>query len=485
MGYVRHKHPVKTGKLLLPVLGVGILLSVVLLAFKITAFRQNSGVCPHCNVILITVDTLAARDIDCETHSDRTPNICAFTKDSVGFTRMYAQDTWTLPNLFSVFTSQYVSTHRIQFGTNILNPKIPTLPQTLRNNGYSTIFVGPTDNPHLPLERGMGRGFSTIIPYNSLLDWRKGLDELTRISAARTPVFLYMNTYDSHDSWEMSDIYKKTNQFSPLIWKQIITDLAVSPEDAQIRFSAEDLGTLKMIRDTADSREAARFFDQLSETTKMFYVNGQFLEISKSFPQDQLNELRAVYYNRLQVLDTELADVFDYMKRSGILNKSIVVFTGTHGESFGEHNTFAHAVNNLYDEVVRVPLFISIPGVPSRRIDDLVQSIDLFPTILGLTGIRTPPNLSGIDITGIIRNVPDAKKNIYSISEHGPVSETKSIRTMTRHLVITNDDEATAKLFNVQNDPLELTDVSKQNPSEVNSLHTQLEHILWQQPILN
>ncbi len=72
---------------------------------------------------------------------------------------------------------------------------------------------------------------------------------------------------------------------------------------------------------------------------------------------------------------------------------TVVVFTGDHGEEFGEHGGKYHYT--LHDEVLRVPLVIAAPGEAPRKVDTPVEQVDLLPTILACLGIAPPDTLPG------------------------------------------------------------------------------------------
>jgi hypothetical protein len=94
------------------------------------------------------------------------------------------------------------------------------------------------------------------------------------------------------------------------------------------------------------------------------------------------------YKNALHYGDRALGVLLDGLRQRGLYDRSLVVVYGDHGEAFGQHQgNFGHSLR-LYDENVRVPLVVTIPGVTDagRRVTRVASAIDITPTILDLVG---------------------------------------------------------------------------------------------------
>jgi arylsulfatase A-like enzyme len=99
--------------------------------------------------------------------------------------------------------------------------------------------------------------------------------------------------------------------------------------------------------------------------------------------------MRDIYDSLVQTLDPRLADLFADLGGIGFLDNAIVVVTADHGEELYDHGRMGHG-HTLYEELVRVPLLISLPGQRARiDIEQVVSLIDVAPTILDLLGL--PP----------------------------------------------------------------------------------------------
>jgi arylsulfatase A-like enzyme len=95
---------------------------------------------------------------------------------------------------------------------------------------------------------------------------------------------------------------------------------------------------------------------------------------------------RILYDIEIEYMDQHIGRVLDWLQQSGSWAKTIVVVVADHGEGLGDHNWWTHGI--LYQEQVRVPLIIRAPSLPgARRIDHLVRTIDIMPTLLDLAGL--------------------------------------------------------------------------------------------------
>ena len=133
----------------------------------IVAEQPQKNTCDHCNILLLDIDILRADDLPCYGYYRNTaPNICSFGKKSTVFTDNYSTSFWTLPDIFSTVTSLYPAFHGVATEyVDSLNSNVPTLAETLKNEGYQTafVFIGGSNNPAiLNQENGGLRGYDII-----------------------------------------------------------------------------------------------------------------------------------------------------------------------------------------------------------------------------------------------------------------------------------------------------------------------------------
>ncbi|KRW62559.1 sulfatase-like hydrolase/transferase [Pseudomonas sp. TTU2014-080ASC] len=105
---------------------------------------------------------------------------------------------------------------------------------------------------------------------------------------------------------------------------------------------------------------------------------------------NDIEGIRNRYLNAVHHLDSQIARVIQHLKRKGLLNNTIVVLTGDHGEEFMERGRWGH--NSAFtDEQLRVPLILHVPGRAPFREALRTSHVDLLPTLLPLLGVTNPP----------------------------------------------------------------------------------------------
>lgn len=109
------------------------------------------------------------------------------------------------------------------------------------------------------------------------------------------------------------------------------------------------------------------------------------------------------YLAELAVVDREIGRLVAAMSEPAFADRVCLILMSDHGEGFGEHGVNVHS-QNLYDELLRVPLMIKPPHGKPRVVGDPVSLIDLAPTILDLMGVATPGRYMGQSLTGFLRD---------------------------------------------------------------------------------
>lgn len=112
-----------------------------------------------------------------------------------------------------------------------------------------------------------------------------------------------------------------------------------------------------------------------------------------SFPPSSRSP-RASYDSEVAYTDSVIGKVLDGIERTKMAGDTAIVVTADHGESFGEHGTTRHG-SNLYEEEIRVPLMLYVPGLEPRTVDVPRSTIDVAPTIAELFGVTPPSGWEG------------------------------------------------------------------------------------------
>jgi arylsulfatase A-like enzyme/Tfp pilus assembly protein PilF len=121
---------------------------------------------------------------------------------------------------------------------------------------------------------------------------------------------------------------------------------------------------------------------------------------------------RNPYDGEVAYTDAVTGNLLDYLKDKGLLEKTVIILTGDHGESLGEHGELTHGYL-AYNTTIWIPLLIYAPGVAHRVVDQNVSHIDIFPTICDLLNIDKPDFLQGASLLPLLRGKKAEERPIY------------------------------------------------------------------------
>lgn len=448
--------------------------------YPIRSFFTKNPVCYRCNVVLIVIDTLRADELPCYGYERNTAsNLCQLIDKSVMFTHAFSQSSWTLPSNISYFTSQYPNQHKVLIsGQDVIDASTTTLPQAFKKAGYQTIYAGP-DHPNSPLDKGMGRGFDLILPNLPLDKWSETINLLNQNNAVNTPTFLYLHAYDLTGSWADTAVTSKPSRFDPTAINPFSvttapydTNMWEATNEFLLHYDGErtnDINTLtQQLKEAKNVQASQQYFEKLpkhiQEKIKIFSLAHLF---DMSNPA-HIRYVRNLYDEKLYDIDRTLAPVVHAVQSSNLNTNTIVVFTSDHGEEFGEHQGFHHG-KNLYAATTQVPLSIYIPHLKPQKRTDLIQGIDIFPTLMSAVGLTIPKTTYGLNMMPRIMNLWFARKNFFVITElfRGTTESHVGLQTekWSYYRVTHPDKPYTEELYNTQKDPKEQRDVSKIEPN--------------------
>lgn len=470
--------------------------------FGINKWRigQNSP-CRNCNIILVSVDTLRADDLPCYGYLRNTaPNLCRFADHNILFTNTYSQSTITLDSHFSIFTSLYPSVHKVlNMFKDELSPEIKTLTEVLKARGYRTIYNGRVDDPMLPLQKGLGRGFDVTLNIGSSEDpWKEGINRFLSDVNKGSPTFLFLHTYQVHDPYLVGhkgnyvftdktypsiitteeDFKRFTSEIPPLT-EQYLRDLF----SIDARFNGQEKNTfLQRLFGASSMTQAQAIFEELPAADKTEIRIDRYMSRIHQDNSAEVTFLRALYDEKIYQLDQQFKSFWTLLNNAELMKKTVVIITGDHGEEFLENGTWGHG-SNIYNSGTHVPLIMHIPGVNAARIEDLTQSIDIMPTLLRLVGLSPPTYVQGISLLDLIEQKKNPQKNTYIMSEHRG-GFIRSIRDAQWKLYI-NDPafvDRSNELYDIVHDPLEQNNVIDAHPQEAARLTAALGVIVRKQP---
>lgn len=323
------------------------------------------------NVLLIILDTVRAMSLNLYGYDRATaPNITRLAEGGVTFDYAIVPATWTVPSHGSILTGrwprelgQWWKTHDAPF---------PTLSSVLRDRGYRTGgFIG--NWYHVNRESGLSYGFThfsdigrsreQVLRGSALVRW------LAEQRAVREMIGLYETLGRKHAPQVSREAQRWIERDTSRPYFAFLNYMDahapyLPPEPYASRFGGR----------------ADRVPVLLEELNKVERVDAERKRIEI-----------AAYDGALAYLDMEVGRLIDTLRAHGALDNTIVIITADHGEEIGDHGRWGHAYS-LHTEVVRVPLIIFGPGIPSGvRVAHPVSVRNIAATIAELTRLPGTP----------------------------------------------------------------------------------------------
>jgi arylsulfatase A-like enzyme/Flp pilus assembly protein TadD len=118
------------------------------------------------------------------------------------------------------------------------------------------------------------------------------------------------------------------------------------------------------------------------------------------------------YDGEVAYVDFVLGKLWRYLEEKRLFDETMVVFTGDHGESLGQHGEASHGFF-AYNTTIWVPLIIHIPGLQAKRANSNVSHLDIFPTICDVVGIKKPSFLQGSSLLPSMKGKRLAERRIF------------------------------------------------------------------------
>jgi arylsulfatase A-like enzyme len=298
-----------------------------------------------------------------------TPAIDALARDGVLFRQAIAQSTFTKSSIATLFTGRYPFQHGVYWGSlelasgavisDVLPEEEICLAEELRERGYLT--AAWVQNSHLRQVMGFGQGFvSYRDSQGSIERIHRKVRPWLRGAARRYPFFAYLHYIDLHDPYRPPPPYDT---------------LFGDPGDVYGGVDLDEWGAF-----LAAVREGKR---RLSAA--------------------EVAGLEALYDGQLRHIDDEIGRLFAELRALGLYDRSLIVVTADHGDGFMEHGFISHSTTP-YEELVRVPLVVKLPGgrFAGTVVERQVRLADVMPTILDAVGARRWPRLAGCSLLPLI-----------------------------------------------------------------------------------
>lgn len=172
---------------------------------------------------------------------------------------------------------------------------------------------------------------------------------------------------------------------------------------------------------------------------------------------------RDLYDEEVFWTDSWIGQLLDFVSSQPWAEKTAIIVTADHGEMFGEHGMTRHA-HEIWEELVRVPLFVYLPGNAPRTIDVARGAGDLVPTFADLLGATPPSGLRGTSLVPEVRGATVPARDIVVDLPEDEYNERRRALVHDHLKLIAFGKDQRFALYDLAADPKETTDLSKKQP---------------------
>jgi arylsulfatase A-like enzyme len=183
--------------------------------------------------------------------------------------------------------------------------------------------------------------------------------------------------------------------------------------------------------------------------------------VPKGAPEEYAREVLPDYYGMVESLDIEFKRILDALDRAGVADDTIVCYSSDHGDMVGSHGY--KAKRWPYEESARVPLMIRYPRAlrAGRVLTDVFSTVDVYPTLAGLAGVKQPGGIDGLDyssfLTGKSSKPPRDWAYLQMMYAYVPWPGWRAIRTHEHTYARTVNGPWL--LFNTAKDPFQMNNL--------------------------
>ncbi|MCL4251679.1 MAG: sulfatase-like hydrolase/transferase [Anaerolineae bacterium] len=375
------------------------------------------------NVIFITTDQQRYDTIAANGYPHMiTPTLDRMIAEGVNLDNCFIQSPVCMSSRASIWTGRYPQNHGVTTNGIQLPKSEVTMAHTFLQNGYHTANIGKL---HFVPHKGEGRDHRINATVYSGYGYESNL-----ISEAPGPY------PDDYVSW----VEREAPQYVDGVRYRLAQ--SIGPESM---FDLWDFHAPEKIHNTAwVAGQTCEFLRSYRDPRPFFLTVGFFyphpplnppreyvelydpgvvplpaqhpddMQRSKyaNVTQDEWRQMRRYYYALVTQVDRHLQTILDTVHATGTAENTLMVFMSDHGEMLGDHGEISKGPSN-YDEVLHVPCLFYAPWMlpRGRRIAGLVESIDVFPTIADLCGVRLEAGVKGKSIVAALKGETDKTRD--------------------------------------------------------------------------
>lgn len=452
------------------------------------------------NILYIMTDDHTAQMMSCyDRRYASTPNLDRIAADGVRFTQSFVANSLSGPSRACMITGKH--SHANGYTDNTIcaafDGSQTTFPKLLQGAGYETALIGkwhlgsvPTGFDHWEIVPGQGDYYNPdfircqgdtvrVEGYLTNLITDRSIEWLEEQRDPAKPFCLLVHHKAQHRNW-MADtcnlaLYEDREFELPATFFDDYEGRPAAAAQEMSIASDHDMDIvydLKMWREDQHTRlrptyEAivGRMNPDQRAKWEAFYapIREEFFALDpqgRERAQWKYTRYMRDYLKTLKSLDDQVGRLLDYLDASGLAENTLVVYTSDQGFYMGEHGWFDKRF--MYEESMRTPLVMRLPGGVKGDIDVLVQNIDYAPTFLELAGVEVPEEIHGRSLLPLLRGErpADWRRSLYYHFYEYPaehmVKRHYGVRDERWKLIHFYNDIDHWELYDLQNDPSEL-----------------------------
>jgi arylsulfatase A-like enzyme len=364
------------------------------------------------NIIFILIDDLRFDGMGFLTPDVKTPNIDSLAANGTYFPNAVVTSSLCSPSRATILTGMTARNHGVVDNNNSTDQGLTFFPKYLQDAGYQTGFFGKWhmgdhhDGPRPGFDRwvsfaGQGSYYPTDSIPKHLLD--QGMVNQLNIDGQHVNQKGYITDEltDYAMDWLEDGRDKSKPFFLYLSHKAVHSDAKPAPRHrgqyANVEFKLPDTSI-----PTEEGRKNKPMWVQNQRNS---WHGIDFFYASDRKMTDYLKE----YFGALSSVDDSVGRIVQWLKDTGELENTTLVFFSDNGFLFGDHGLIDK--RNAYESSVRVPLIVYSPGlVPAGDVNPaVVRNLDLAPTFLDIAGVESPEQFEGVSVLPVATREVDPK----------------------------------------------------------------------------
>lgn len=407
----------------------------------------------------------------------KTPHMDKMAREGTHVQNAFVTTSLCSPSRASILTGQFSHRHQVVDNQSAVSDTSVFFPQYLQKTGYQTSFFGKWHmgehhaNPrrgfdHWVSFKGQGVYYNPVLNINGKevvsyndstyitdLLTEKAVQWLQERDTSR-PFFMYLSHKGVHSEFKPAQRHKDVYE-------------GRKPHYPPTMFHANSDTTAYNYRDVPEWVKKQRY--SWHGVDYMYHGQISFDEFYESYNETLLS------------VDESIGEVLQYLDENDLLESTLVFYMGDNGFSFGEHGLIDK--RHAYEESIRVPLLVYGGGrlLQKDSVDQLIQNIDIAPTILALAGLEKPSNMDGQSFLPLLKGEdPSWRDRIYyEYFWERPFPQTPTVHAVRtgkykyiRYYGIWDINE----LYDLENDPYEMNNLirSKEHQPIARALRTDL-----------